>query len=207
MDTHYIINIGRQFGSGGQLIGERLASKFGFSYYDKELITLASKESGLGTEFFEKADEKKRFSLLSFFGVQSVVGEESFSNNYLSNEVLFKIQSDVIRELATKQSCVFVGRCADYILRENPNCINIFITADMEDRIKRVQERDPALSKEKIKDLLEKTDKKRAGYYDYYTSKTWGVAKSYDLCINSSLLGIDKTVSFLETVIREKLMC
>ena len=205
METHFIINIGRQFGSGGRLIGEKLASKLGVAYYDKELIDIASKESGLGAEFFEQADEKKHFSLLGFLGFQSGINEDGFSNNYLSNETLFKIQSDVIRELAEKQSCVFVGRCADYILREHQNCINIFITANTEDRIKRVAERQSELPKEKIKDLLEKTDKKRAGYYNYYTNKTWGAAKSYDLCINSSLLDIERTVSFLNTLIREKL--
>lgn len=205
MDTHFVITLGRQFGSGGRLIGEKLANKLGFSYYDKELINIASRESGLGAEFFEQADEKSKFNLFGgLLGLRAGISADDFMNNYLSNETLFKIQSDVIRELAAKQSCVFVGRCADYILRDNPNGISIFITANTDDRIKRVEQRQPELAKEKIKDLLEKTDKKRAGYYDYYTNKEWGTAKAYDLCINSSLLGVEETVDFLETLIRKK---
>lgn len=198
---HQIINIGRQFGSGGHLIGENLAKQLGYAFYDKELITLASKESGLGKEFFEQADEKTKFGFSGgFLGLRTGISVDSFLQNYLSNETLFKIQSDVIRELAEKQSCVFVGRCADYILRDHPNCINIFITANTDDRIKRVSERQQ-LESDKIPDLLEKTDKKRAGYYNYYTNKTWGSAASYHFCINSSLLGIEKTVALICRVI------
>jgi cytidylate kinase len=199
MNQYYIINIGRQFGSGGRKIGEKLARKMNFSFYDKELINLASKESGLGKEFFEKADEKSRFGILGgFFGLRTGISSDEFVNNYLNNESLFQIQSNIIRELAEKQSCVFVGRCADYILREYPFCINVFITADTNDRIERVAQRQH-IDKEKIVDLLEKTDKRRAEYYNFYTNKTWGAAKSYHICINSSVLGVDETV---EAIIR-----
>lgn len=201
----FIINIGRQYGSGGRLIGERLAKELGFSYYDKELINIASKESGLGKEFFEQADEKKSYSLFGgLLGFRTNLISDDFSYNYLSSETLFKIQSDIIRELADKQNCVFVGRCADYILRENPNCINVFITADLQDRKKRILERMPELPEEKAEDMLEKTDKKRSSYYNYYTGKTWGMAESYDLCINSSLLSIDKTVEYIGRFAKEK---
>ena len=201
---HCVINIGRQFGSGGRLIGEKLAHQLSFSFYDKESINIASKESGLEKEFFEEADEKKRFGLFGgFLGLRSNPLGDEFLYNYLSNETLFKIQSDVIRGLATKHSAVFVGRCADYILRDHPRCVNIFITADHEDRINRVMERQE-LPREKVADLLAKTDKKRAGYYNYYTNKLWGVAESYDLCVNSSLLGIDETVNFISRFAKEK---
>ena len=203
MTEKHIINIGRQFGSGGRIIGEKLAEKFGFSFYDKELISIASKESGLKKEFFEQVDEKGRFGLFNRLLSHHSGFINDFLNNYLSNETLFKIQSDVIYELAQKQSCVFVGRCADYILRENPHCINIFIMANTPDRIKQIVERQK-LSHEKAENLLEKIDKKRAEYYNYYTNKTWGTAKSYHLCINSSLLGIDETVNFISLFVKEK---
>lgn len=205
MKDNVIINIGRQYGSGGRLIGEKLANKLGYGFYDKELINIASKESGLGKEFFEQADEKaSRGFFGGFLGLRSSLISDDFMYNYLSNETLFKIQSDVIRELAEKDSCVFVGRCADYILRDMPRCLNIFITADMDDRIVRVSERqNEVLPKDKMIDLLEKTDKKRASYYSYYTNKTWGAAGSYHLCINSSVLGIDKTVDFIYDLLKE----
>jgi cytidylate kinase len=125
-------------------------------------------------------------------------------NNYLSNETFFKIQSDVIRKLAAEKSCLFVGRCADYILRDHPRCINVFITADEEDRVKRVA-RDQKLTAEKALEVIEKTDKKRAEYYNYYSNKVWGAAGSYHLCINSSVLGIDETVAFISRFIEQKL--
>jgi cytidylate kinase len=205
MNDKFVINIGRQLGSGGRQIGEKLASQFGIAFYDKELIQLASKESGLGKEFFEKVDEKKSRSFIGgLLGLRTNISSEVFANNYLSNETFFKIQSDVIRELAEEKSCIFVGRCADYILRDHPCCLNVFISADTEDRMKRVAETEH-LSLEKASDLIEKMDKKRAEYYNYFSNKVWGVAGSYHLCINSSILGIDDTVTFIRRFIEQKL--
>jgi hypothetical protein len=205
MNEKFVINIGRQLGSGGRQIGEKLASGLGIAFYDKELIQLASKESGLGKEFFEKADEKASHSLIGgLFGLRTSMTNEVYLNNYLCNETFFKIQSDVIRKLAEEKSCVFVGRCADYILRENPRCVNIFITANTEDRVKRVVEYQQ-LTEEKARETIEKMDKKRAGYYNYYSNKVWGAAESYHLCINSSVLGIDGTVAFIRRFIEQKL--
>jgi Cytidylate kinase len=205
MNENFAINIGRQLGSGGRLIGEKLAAEFGISFYDKELIQIASKESGLGKEFFEQADEKTSHSLLGgFLGFRSFYVDDSYLNNYLCNETLFKIQSDVIRKLAVANSCVFVGRCADYILRENPQCINIFICANKEDRILRTAERQQ-LTLDKAKEVIDKTDKKRASYYNYYSNKIWGAAASYHLCINSSTLGIDDTVEYIRKFATKKL--
>lgn len=204
MDANYIINIGRQLGSGGRQIGEILASKLDISFYDKELIQIASQESGLGKEFFEKFDEKNSHSIFGgLFGLRGTFTEEQYSNSYLNNETLFKIQSDVIRKLAEEQSCIFVGRCADYVLKDNPLCLNIFISADMDDRIKRVAEKEN-MPVNKAKDLIEKTDKKRAAYYNYYSNKVWGAADSYHLCINSSYLGIDETVNYIIQLIEKK---
>jgi cytidylate kinase len=193
MDEKFSITIGRQLGSGGRVIGEKLASQLGISFYDKELIQIASQESGLGKEFFEKVDEKTSHSIFSgLFGYTNDI----YSNNYLSNETLFKIQSDVIRELAEQQSCIFVGRCADYVLKDNSRCLNLFITADMNDRVKRIAEIQK-MPENKAKDYIEKMDKKRASYYNYFSNKVWGSAESYHLCINSSVLGIDETVTYI----------
>ena len=205
MNETFVINIGRQLGSGGRQIGEKLSAEFGIGFYDKELIQLASKESGLGKEFFEKADEKSSFSFIGgLLGLRTNINNEVYVNNYLCNETFFKIQSDVIRELAGKDSCVFVGRCADYILRDNSRCINVFITADTEDRIKRVAQT-YQLSLDKAQELIVKTDKKRAEYYNYYSNKVWGAAGSYHLCINSSVLGMDQTVAFITQFIKQRL--
>ena len=209
---HLIITIGRQLGSGGRHIGKQIAEQLNLSFYDRELINLASQESGLSKELFEQADEKKQNNFFgTWFGLRSslMVGDYQI-NSSLCNESLFQIQSDVIRRLAAQQSCVFVGRCADYILRENPRCLNIFISADLDDRIHRVSEmiriaKESTQSSsgksqaydEKAKELIRQTDKKRAEYYNYYTNKEWGVAKSYHLCVNSSLLGEAETLSFI----------
>ncbi len=204
MKDNFIINIGRQLGSGGRQIGQLLSERLEIPFYDKELIAIASKQSGLKREVFEEADEKKRFTLTGgMFGLKASSLDGEFSNNYLWNEMLFKIQSDVIRDLANDQSSIFIGRCADYILRDRPNMLNIFICAELSDRIMRVRELFE-LSEKKAVELIEKTDKKRAGYYNYYSNKQWGVAESYHLCINSSVLGIEATADFIQEFLQQK---
>jgi cytidylate kinase len=197
MSKNYVITIGRQLGSGGLIIGEKLAAQLGISFYDKELIQIAAQESGLGKEYFEQADENKGYSIFGgFFGLRGTIAEEPFSTYYLNNETLFKIQSDVIRKLAEKGSCLFVGRCADYVLADNLRCLNIYVYANMKDRIKRIEELQK-ITAEKARDYIDKSDKKRAGYYNYFSNKVWGVAGSYHLCVNSSVLGIDGTVNLI----------
>jgi cytidylate kinase len=196
MKTNYIITIGRQLGSGGKQIGELLSQKLGIPCYDKELILLASRESGLGKEFFEKFDEKSSYSFFSnVFGYHSGYANEQ-AGNYLCNETLFQIQSDVIKKLAGEESCIFVGRCADYILRNHPRLFSIFAHATINDRVHRIIAEKNCTEKE-AKSLLEQTDKKRAEYYNYYSNKQWGMSTSYDLCVNSSILGIEKTTDFI----------
>ena len=198
MNDNFIINIGRQLGSGGRQIGRILSKQLDMAFYDKELIALASQQSGLAKEVFEKADEKKRFTLTGgLLGLKSPVLDENFSNSYLWNEKLFQIQSEVIQNLAREKSCIFVGRCADYILRDHPHALNVFISAEEDDRIKRVMDY-YELTEKKALELIGKTDKKLAGCYNYYSNKQWGAAESYHLCINSSALGIEATANFIE---------
>ncbi|MDR2840033.1 MAG: cytidylate kinase-like family protein [Paludibacter sp.] len=195
-----IITIGRQYAAGGRLIGELLANRLGFQFFDKELISMAAKESGLCSELYEKADEKKRFTF--FHGVlHGHPTTAGIMDNYINNETLFKIQSDIIRSLAETNDCIFVGRGSDYVLRDNPNILNIFITADINDRIERLSERQNLPNnRDMMLDILEKTDKKRANFYNYFTNKQWGTASSYHLTINSSLLGIERTVDTIVAI-------
>lgn len=202
-----MINIGRQLGSGGKEIGEKLAARLGIDFYDKELIKLASEESGLCKEFFERADEKASQGIIGgLFGMRfPFISEGAIpSNNCLSNDALFKVQSDVIRRLAAQKSCVFVGRCADYILREHPRCVNVFISASKEVRLARICQL-YRVDVEKAEEMMEKADKRRSEYYNYYSYKTWGAAATYHLCIDSSVLGVDETVRFIEEFVVKKL--
>ena len=205
MEKKIIITIGRQYGSGGRYVGKKLAEQLGIAFYDKELINLASKESGICGEFFEKADERNSGSLLKALAMGFSMNNAIFqSNDYLSNESLFQIQSDVIRKVAAEQSCILVGRCADYILRDNPRCVNVFISSSREDRIARLCHLH-SISEDAAEEKMNKADKRRAEYYNYYSYKTWGAAATYHLCIDSSVLGIDETVSYIEEFVRKKL--
>lgn len=197
MNEHFIINVGRQLGSGGHLIGQMLAKKLDIAFYDSELIRLAATESGLSKEMFEHADEKVSPKLGG--GLTS----DYFQQNYFSSEMLFKLQSDVTLEIASRESAVLVGRCTDYVLRDFPRCLNVFVTADMPDRIKRVMEYEHT-TEEKAIALIAKTDKKRAEYYNYYSNKTWGVAATYHLCLNSSTLGLEKTTDYILNFTKDK---
>ena len=204
MKKHFIVNIGRQLGSGGRIIGSKIAKDFEIKFYDKELLNLAAQESGFDKKFFERNDEHKGFIKVIYSTFSPLLGGGNPYTNQLSDESLFKFQSDAIRKAAAQESCVFVGRCADYILRDMENCINVFITADMSDRIKRVCERHNITEQEAEKRCLA-GDEKRASYYNYYSAKTWGNAASYDLCINSSILGIEETTDLIEDFIMKKL--
>lgn len=200
-----VITIGRQFGSGGREIGKKLAESLNIPFYDRELITLASKESGLCPEFFEKADERASHSLSYAFTLGfPFFGNVSPYNDYLSNDTLFQIQSDTIRKIASEGSCVIVGRCADYILREDKCCVNVFIHSPLEKRMERIVQRN-AVTVEEAKVLIEKTDKSRAGFYNYYSNKTWGVASTYHLSVDSCSLGVEGTVAFIRSFVRKKL--
>lgn len=199
-----IISVGRQLGSGGRIIAKRLAEEFGCKFYDREVLNLAAKESGFSEEFFEKNDERKGFLDQIFHMHVPFVSDSSFYDNGLSQENLFRLQSDAIRKAADESSCVFVGRCADYVLREHKNMVTVFITADMEERVANICRRHGCSAEEAGKIIANK-EGTRSSYYNYYTGKTWGSSASYDLCVNSSRLGIEGTTEFVAEYIRRTL--
>lgn len=193
-----IISIGRQFGSGGREIGKKLAEDLGIPFYDHELILMASKESGLRPELFEQADEKTSGSMLQALAMGfSLNGAIYQPNDYFTDATLFQLQTDVIRQVAAEGSCVIVGRCADYILKEEPGLTSVFIHAEEECRKKRIMKDNP-MSEKEAADIIKKTDKRRANYYSYYTDKTWGVSSSYHLSISSSAAGIEGCVEIIK---------
>lgn len=204
---HTIITIGRQFGSAGREIGNIIAKDYGIKLYDKEMLKRAAKESGICEELFESHDEKPTNSFL-YSLVMDTYSLGYSASSYTDMPINYKVflaQFDAIKKIADEESCVLVGRCADYALADYDNVINVFIYADLEKRIRRIA-RIYNLTDAKAKDLILKTDKKRASYYNYYTNKTWGEAKSYDLCLNSGTLGIEGTVKAIEeyVAIRDK---
>lgn len=196
---HLIYTIGREFGSGGKDIGDALAQKLGIPCYDKELLARAAKDSGFCREIFENHDEKPTNSFL-----YSLVMDTYSVNGYNStpfldmplNQKVFLAQFDTIKKLAAEGPCVIVGRCADYALADMDKCVNVFIRADVDFKIKHTVER-LGISEAKAKDMNAKNDKQRASYYNYYTSKRWGDAKSYNLCLDSGMLGIDGCVEMI----------
>ena len=199
-----IINVGRQIGSGGRIIARMLADDFKCGFYDRELLTLAAKESGFCEKFFEQNDEQKGFFHSLFHLHSPFVGDGSFYDNEFSQEGLFKFQSNTIRRLAEAGSCVFVGRCADYVLRDFKNVVNVFITANMDDRISEIRKRKECTEAEALK-LIESGEKGRSTYYNYYTGKKWGDSSSYDLCVNTSLLGLEATEAYIKEFIQKVL--
>lgn len=193
MEKKIIINIGRQFGGGGLGVASELGKKLGITVYDKELIAKAAQDSGFSAEFFVQSDEKRRiFSLSSIF--TSLIS--SPSENYMSDNGLFEMQCSTIRKIAGQGSAIIVGRCSDYVLRDMDCVLNVFLTSPLPVRVKRICERHN-LCAEKAETLIMQKDKAREEYYNYYTFGNWGVASTYDLCIDSSRLGIEGTADFI----------
>lgn len=196
-----IINVGRQIGSGGGEIARILADKFDCRFLDKELLNLAAKESGFSEKFFEQNDEQRGFLKSLFHMHAPFVGDSNMYRNNFSEENLFLFQSEAIKKAASEGSCVFVGRAADYILRDEPNAISIFITADIESRIENVSKR-MGIDKNAARKFIDDKEDERSKYYNYYTGKKWGHASSYDLCVDSSILGIEQTAEFIANFIK-----
>ena len=198
-----VITVGRQYGSGGREIGTALANKLGIVYYDDLLLKKAAEESGLCEELFHSFDERPKSFLYSI-----AMDPYSFTMHHVTpkgsiEQQVYLATYDTIKKLADKGPCVLIGRCADYALKDRDDVINIFVSAPIESRIKRVAARNN-ISEAEAKERIKKTDKSRASYYNYYSSKDWGEAKSYDLCIDSSLLGIEGTVALLEELVKLK---
>ena len=204
MDKHIVITIGRQFGSGGREIGKRLANSLGISFYDKELLAIAARESGLSKDIFEMHDEKTTNSFL-YSLVMDTYAMGYSTPTYVDmpiNQKVFLAQFDTIRKIASEESCVIVGRCADYALEGYTDYTSIFVHGDMGDKIKRVMNT-YSLNESGAKDLISKTDKKRASYYNYYTNKKWGNSINYDLTFNSSSISLDAGVELIECFIKK----
>lgn len=187
-----VITIGRQFGSGGRELGRTLADAFGFKYYDKELLSEAAKRAGMSPEFFERNDERAPTFLNGIFSFSFGFAPTNVyaGSTSISDDSLYRAQSDFIHSLAEEGSCVIVGRSADYVLRDHPRCVKIFVHAPMEKCIDRITSRQPELTREKARARAEKINRLRANYYNFYTDKTWGAASSYDLTLDTSLLSM-----------------
>ena len=198
-----IITIGRQLGSGGKEVGIRVAKELNIPCYDKELLKEAARQSGLSEKIFESFDERPK-SLLYSIAMDSYIFSlpGAGAGDSLEQQV-YLATFDTIRSLAQRGPCVIIGRCADYALSGNPDLLSLFIYAPMEDRIQRVAKRQN-LSYEKARVLVQKTDRRRASYYDYYSGQTWGAVSSYDFCLNSSALGLGGTVELIRTMVEQK---
>lgn len=202
MKHNLVITIGRESGSAGRHIGQLLANDLGVKCYDKELLTLAAKHSGLCEELFKSHDEKPTNSFL-----YSLIMDSYSGGGYLDmplNQKVFLAQFDAIKKLAEEESCVIVGRCADYALADYPGMVSVFICENEEDKIRHLMERHN-IERSKAKEIMIKTDKRRSSYYNYYSSKRWGDCKSYDLCINSSAVGYEGAVKIIKAFAETKM--
>lgn len=198
-----VITIARQFGSGGKTIGKMLAQDLGIKAYSREILKLASEDSGINERLFNQVDEKLKNTTL--FGVmkRAYKGEliPPESEDFTSNQNLFNYQAKVIKELAQTESCVIIGRCADYVLRDNPNVVSVFVHASPEYCLQQSIERGAHAGKD-VEKFIQRTDKYRADYYHYYTGQEWNDARNYDLCLNSERLGLEKCVEAIKAYIK-----
>ena len=199
-----VITIARSYGSGGKTLGKLLAEKMGINCYDREIIRMASDSSGINEELFGRVDEKLKKAPL--FGIvrsnpykgDGVIPPES--SNFVSDDNLFNYQAQVIKELAEKESCIIIGRCADYVLKDNPNVIRLYLYAPLEDCVKRVMAQNSITEKDTIK-KIETIDKYRSDYYKYYTGKEWNDARNYDFCLNTTSMSYEKLIQVVENII------
>ena len=205
-DKNFVITIGRQFGSGGRELGKLLASTFGIEYYDKELLQEAAKQAGMSPEFFALSDERAPSFLSGMFAVGTGYNPASCysCSSSLTGDSVYCAQSEFIRKIANEKSCVIVGRSADYVLREHPRCVNIFVHSSEEDCIARIMRRGDKPTPEQARTIAHKTNKLRANYYNFYTDKRWGDAASYDLTLNTSLLKMEDAVAIIAEYIRRR---
>ncbi len=197
-----VITIAREYGSGGREIGRKLSETLGIRFCDRDLITMAAEKSGLSADALHNVDEKASSSLLYTLAMgSSMIHSAVDVYNMPLNDKLFIMQSHIIEDLAEKESCVFVGRCADYILENRPGVFRVFIYADFNERVKNVAER-RGISEADAKSDIVRTDRRRANYYNYYTGKKWGRLENYDLAVSSSLLGVDGTAALIADIFK-----
>ena len=205
MSKKIIITIARQFGSGGREIGERIAKELGIPLIDKELIKDAATKGELSEEIIRSADESAANSLLYTLAMGSNVLGTTIHFGYKMpiNDKLFILQSEAIKEYAANGSCVIIGRCADYVLRDEPSLFRIFIYGDLDHRQERVKERHPEIKSSQVIDVINKTDKRRASYYNFYTGNKWGKFDNYDMAINSSTFGVEETAKIISAAVKK----
>ena len=205
MSKKVVVTIARQYGSGGREIGERVAEMLGFPLIDKELIKDAASKSELNEDIIKNADESAANSLLYTLAMGSNVLGATMHFGYKMpiNDKLFILQSDAIKEYAANGSCVIIGRCADYVLRDEPNLFRIFIYGDLDHRKERVAARHPEIKNTQIIDVINKTDKRRSSYYNFYTGRKWGKYDNYDMAVNSSTFGIEETARIIAAAVQK----
>lgn len=200
-----VITIGRQYGSGGRELGQILAKNLGFEFYDEELVTMAAEKNKMHKDILRAVDEKATKSLLYTLVTGSDLRFFNTSTQYEMpiNDKLFITQSEIIKNLADKSSCVIVGRCADYVLRDSAQkCLHLFVYADLEHRIQRICQKYD-LTPEKAKDKINKIQKSRKAYYNYYSNREWGNVSNYDLCVNTGTLGLQKAAEVIEEFVKK----
>lgn len=192
LPSHYVITIGRRMGSGGRALGRLLADKLGIAFYDKQLLLDAAKRAGLCPAMFERNDERRPHFISGLFNFNmGMSAVPTYTSSTISDDSLYKAQCDFIHEIAAAGPCVIVGRTADYVLRDTPNVINIFVHADIDDCARRIADREPGLTLEQARRYAEKTNKLRAGFYNFYTDKRWGDSSGYDMTFNSSSMSLE----------------
>jgi cytidylate kinase len=198
--SKYVITIARGYGSGGRTIGKMLSEELGIPYYDRDLLRLASDDSGINQSLFAKADEKIKKSLLFKIANNVYKGEliPPDGDDFVSNDNLFNYQAKIIKELANTETCIIIGRCADFVLKDYENVVRVFVHAPLDNCINTLKEMTGKPEKE-IEKQIGSIDKHRAEYYKYYTGRDWEDAKNYDLCLNSSHLGFDKCVEIVKS--------
>ena len=200
----FVVTIGRQPGSGGKEVAEVLARELGIKVYDKALLQEAAQASGFDASLFEKADECESNSLFGgIFSIHGSISEYLTGGSCIDNDKLFEIQSETICNIAQSESCIIVGRCAEYVLRDHPAMLSVFLTADHADRVQRIM-RGENLEHDAAVEFIERNDKKRRSYHDYYATTQWGDAAGYDVCINTSRLGVEGTVELVRQIIAKR---
>lgn len=198
-----VITIARQYGSGGKTVGEMLAKETGIPFYNDNLLKMASEESGISEQLFRQLDEKLKNSLFNRVSLDIYTGEliPPESSDFVSEKNLFNYQAEIIKRLAKTQSCVIIGRAADFILKDYPNVVSVFVHGSKEFNLARAMEYN-SMTEEEMKKFIVKTDKYRADYYKHYTGREWTDARNYDLCLNSSKLGFQKCVEEIQAYIK-----